>query len=611
MSFLAPLSFLFAATLPVVVVFYLLKRKRQTRRVPSTLLWQKFLAETQASAPFQRLRHNWLLVLQLLLLLLAVLALARPYLASKSEGGRLLVVILDASASMQSDDEAPSRFENARREALKLVDGMGESDQMVVLVAGATTQVRQSPSGEKTSLRRAINEARATDSPTRLTEALKLAETLIQNSKKPEIHLFSDGAVGSLAEFGSRALPLSFHQRGLGQANVGIVNLDVRSNPENPSQRAVFTTLYNASTNQWATQVELLLDGVIVEVKSAVIPPRESLPMVFLANQAKDGVFKVRIPAKDELAADNEAQVVSLLPQPVKVLLVTAGNRFLEKALRAHPQAVVTTVASMPSDVGSFDFAIVDNVTPGAWPDINLLVFNQAPPGWFEGVGKVEAPPLVDWKGGHPLLRFVSFDTIQVAEALKVKLPSWGSSLVDTSDSPLAFEGQRNGRKVVWIGFDALASTWPLRVAFPIFVANVVDWLNPATERADALTVSSGEPFQLTFPPGTTSVEVTSPGGEKSLRALDPRRPSLVYGDTGQRGLYQVKTDAGQISFAVNLLDARESDTAPRKELNLGEFTRVEAAATMKSNLEIWRWLALAAFLVLSFEWWFFHRRTA
>src|SRR5437660_6165935 len=114
MSFLAPTAFWFALSIPVIIVFYLLKRRRVIRVVPSTLLWQKFLAETQASAPFQKLRHNWLLVLQLLLLLLAILALARPYFAGKSTGGRLLVVILDGSASMQSTDETPSRFGKAR-----------------------------------------------------------------------------------------------------------------------------------------------------------------------------------------------------------------------------------------------------------------------------------------------------------------------------------------------------------------------------------------------------------------------------------------------------------------------------------------------------------------
>src|SRR5216117_108043 len=117
MSFLAPAAVVFAAALPVVIVFYLLKRKRVVRLVSSTVLWQRFLADSQASAPFQKLRHNWLLILQLLLLALVVLALMRPFLAGHARESRLRVVILDGSASMQATDEKPSRFEKARAEA--------------------------------------------------------------------------------------------------------------------------------------------------------------------------------------------------------------------------------------------------------------------------------------------------------------------------------------------------------------------------------------------------------------------------------------------------------------------------------------------------------------
>src|SRR5260370_36542097 len=143
MNFLAPAAFAFAAAIPVVVVFYLLKRKRVVKLVSSTLLWQQFLAETQASAPFQKLRKNWLLILQILLLVLAVLALSRPYFAARTQPAQLRVIILDASASMQATDETPSRFEKARGETLKWVDSLANNDQMVILQAGANTEVKQ------------------------------------------------------------------------------------------------------------------------------------------------------------------------------------------------------------------------------------------------------------------------------------------------------------------------------------------------------------------------------------------------------------------------------------------------------------------------------------
>ena len=136
MNFLSPEALAFAVTLPVVVVFYLLKRRRVARLVSSTVLWQRFLNETQANSPFQKLRHNWLLIIQLILLALAVFALTRPYFAGKMESGRFLVVVLDVSASMQSTDVSPNRLGQAKVEIGKLIDGMYDSDEMVLILSG-------------------------------------------------------------------------------------------------------------------------------------------------------------------------------------------------------------------------------------------------------------------------------------------------------------------------------------------------------------------------------------------------------------------------------------------------------------------------------------------
>src|SRR5438094_1916843 len=281
MNFLAPFAFFFAAAIPVVIAFYLLKRKRVVKLVSSTLLWQKFLAETQASAPFQKLRKNWLLILQLILLALAVVALSRPFFKTKAKPAELRVVTLDASASMQATDEAPSRFEKARAEALKWVDGLAGSDQMVVLQAGANTEVKQSATSEKAALRRALQACACSDSPTRLVPALKMAESLVRDQRNAEIHLFSDGAVPELSEFENKALPLFYHPFGKSSENLGIIALDVRSNPENAKERAIYASIANYSTNSQQTEVELLLDNRLLETLPLKIPARWASPTVF------------------------------------------------------------------------------------------------------------------------------------------------------------------------------------------------------------------------------------------------------------------------------------------------------------------------------------------
>ncbi|MGV3773060.1 MAG: vWA domain-containing protein [Verrucomicrobiales bacterium] len=613
MNFLAPAAFSFLAAIPVVILFYLLKRKRKAQLVSSTLLWQKFMAETQANAPFQKLKHNWLLLLQILLLLFAIFALSRPYFASQVKGNRTLVVILDASASMQSSDENPNRFERARKEALQLVDGMDDTDQMVVLQAAAVTEVKQSPTSEKSALRRAINNAVVTDSPTRLNEALKLAETLISNKEKTasEIHLFSDGVSSTLGEFENRSLPLVYHKIGTRGVNLGIVNLDVRSNPENPSQRAVFTTIANATTNQMSTQVELAFAGKVIEVKTISLKGKETVPLVFIVDQMEDGVFTLKLDATDEMPADNTASIVSLLPQPVKVLLVTTGNKFLEKALKGQPKVELTTVNQLTSSAEEFDLVVLDNVAPIEWPKGNILAIHTAATNWFEAVGKQESPVIVDWKGNHPLLRFVNFDNIQIAETMKVKSPSWALPLVESAETPLILAGDLGKQRIVWVGFDSLQSTWPLRIAFPIFIANSVEYLNPASERANMLTIKAGDPFRLKLNDTVGTAEFTMPGGAVQKQALDPKSGELLFGNTLKQGTYQAKIGTNQFVFCVNLLDGEETATEPRQELQMGKYVQVATTQAKQANLELWRWLALTAFLILMGEWWYYHRRTA
>jgi hypothetical protein len=609
-SFLAPAAFFFAATLPVVILFYLLKRKRVVKLVASTLLWQKFLADVQANAPFQRLRHNWLLLLQLLLLVLAILALSRPYFSGHTATSGLRVVILDASASMQSSDEEPSRFEKARTEALKLVDGLKDQEQMLVLLAGAHTEVKQSATGNKAALRRAIEDCQVTDSSTRLTEALKLADTLIRDKRNPEIHLFSDGAAGDLSEFANKGMQVTYHRVGQRANNLAITTLDIRENPENRTERAIYTSVANFSTNVQQTDLELLFDGEVVDARPLSVPAGETSPQVFTAAQQRDGVFTVRIDAKDDLAADNQASIVSLLPGAVKVELVSRGNRFLEKALHAAANVNLTPVQDLTDSGESFDVVILDDVTPAVWPKANVLALHVVNTNWFEGAWtNIQNPTAVDWKNTHPLLRYISFDNVQISETLGVKTPSWAVPLVEAQQTPLIMAGELAHQKIVWIGFDTLQSTWPLRISFPMFIANSIEWLNPASTKSGQLMVHAGEPFRYGLAQPAATVEVVMPDGSKKTLELGDAR-EVVFGDTGKQGVYHLKVGTNDVAFCVNVLDAAESNTKPREQLEFGKFDKISSTELRQANVEIWHWIAALAVAVLLFEWWYYHKRT-
>ena len=128
----------------------------------------------------------------------------------------------------------------------------------MVLLVGASTEVKQSATSNKAALRRALEACAVTDSSTRLSEALKLAEVLTRDrgrDENAEVHLFSDGAAGDLSEFENKAMRLVYHCIGTRANNLGITTLDLRENPENRQQRAIYTSVANFSTNAQQTEM--------------------------------------------------------------------------------------------------------------------------------------------------------------------------------------------------------------------------------------------------------------------------------------------------------------------------------------------------------------------
>ena len=91
MNFIAPLGLALGALAIPLVAMYFLKIRRRRVQVPSLLLWEQFAKNEQLASPFQKFRRHILLWLQLLILLLMILAFARPYISGHFQGGRAVV----------------------------------------------------------------------------------------------------------------------------------------------------------------------------------------------------------------------------------------------------------------------------------------------------------------------------------------------------------------------------------------------------------------------------------------------------------------------------------------------------------------------------------------
>ena len=166
--------------------------------------------------------------------------------------------------------------------------------------------------------------------------------------------------------------------------------------------------------------------------------------------------------------------------------------------------------------------------------------------------------------------------------------------------------GEHDGQRAVWVGSNPLDSTWPLRVSFPIFIANAMDWLSPEV----GTSLRAGESFAIRMADEESTVTVTLPNGSEETTQTTANG-ELIFANTFQQGVYRAVLGTNEVAFCVNLLDASESAIGPREELQLGEYGRVEATVQLDADKEAWRWIAILCLGFLMFEWWFYHRRTA
>src|SRR5580658_7717361 len=148
-----------AIVVPSLLILYFLKLRRREMPVSSTLLWKKAIQDLQVNAPFQRLRRNLLLFLQMLLLLLLCLALAQPILNYQRGAGPLTVILIDRSASMGATDGqgGVTRLDEAKRRAKELVDTLPRNGVAMVITFDDGAETLQAYTGDTGLLKSAID----------------------------------------------------------------------------------------------------------------------------------------------------------------------------------------------------------------------------------------------------------------------------------------------------------------------------------------------------------------------------------------------------------------------------------------------------------------------
>ncbi len=605
MTLLNPWALLWLAAAAPVILLYFLKLKRKKVPVSSTWLWTRSIQDIRVNAPFQKLRSSLLLFLQLLLILLGALALSDPIGRTTPPDERRWVFLIDRSASMQMKDVKPSRLDKAKEIAKQILKGCGPRDEAMVVAFSNRAQVLTPLTSDRNAVERAIDAVEPADTVTRIQEAFRIAVSAVLPYKSRTIVILSDGRFEPV-QTGAEQIDLKYVPIGAEARNAAVTAVEVRKPQKADDPYAVFAQLDLFAKEEIELPVELHVNGELKAVKKVKMMPNSSGAVLFELTRPEPRIVEVKIPLEDDLDVDNRAWVV-VRPDRPKLLVAGPGNFFLDKALaQIRDMDAFSAEDFSKTSTGDYDIIVLNGIPPENLPEGRYLILGELPK--WDGIkveGELAQPVIVDWDRRHPVARGINFNGLYIKSSPKLALPPFAAPIVEGPDNvPLIFSWEKGRTRAVVVSFKLLESDWPLRLSFPLFLSNALDWL-----RDEGRTQTRpGEALRVRLADDETQVEVSGPGGRKATLTGESGR-DVVYGDTDRCGLYTVKRKKNEQRLALNLLDPQESRGRVEPEIKAVSGQVTAGSAVPPIVRPYWRWLALAALLLLVGEWIVYHRR--
>ena len=196
---------------------------------------------------WQRWRPKVSAAVQMLIVVLVALAAAGP----EVPAAKRMVLILDNSATMRATDVQPTRLDEAKKVARRLIEGLRSCDEMAVVAVSAVPIEVQPLTSDKALLASAIDAVQATSDSAAIEWAAKLAREIPSpdKSRPPRIVLITDAcsreATKQAQQGGVEVLRV-----GTAAGNVAITRFTARRSKAEPAKCAVLVEVRNQGNSR-------------------------------------------------------------------------------------------------------------------------------------------------------------------------------------------------------------------------------------------------------------------------------------------------------------------------------------------------------------------------
>ena len=600
MSFSAPWWLLLLLLVPLVIVLHALSIRWRSTPASSLVFWNEVLKERKASLRIRRLLTSLVLLLQVLAMTALAVSLGGPLIAGLARGGAQdVILVLDATASMQAREGARTRWDLARERGLSLAAGLRGGARMAVVLAEKSPRLLSPFTSDKAALRRLIQSAAPTDEPGDVASGVLFGISLRDPHRGGQVVLVTDGAFSDLPGVDPSLPWLRVDQVGTAGENVGITQMSFRLSSEAGAGYQLFLAVRNAGRADATVPLTVRAGGRDVINRVLSVAPGQRSAVTLPWTGPTTGRVEASIKTGDSFPLDDRAYAVFAPARRLQVLVVGPRPYFIEQALASLPGVTVKAQEAPPSVPVPEDVVVYVDVEPPPLETGNFILFGTVPPNLPVKVrGFLRVPPVTGWSRASPLLDSVSLSGIAIGQALDLDPGAGFSVLAASGTSPLALSWDHAGVKALLLAFDPGASDFPLRPGFPVLLANALSWFYPAWLQVHADQVQAGDPRSIPSG-GAQRITVVKPDGSRITLAADGSSAQLF--DTDQVGFYRVEAGASSSELAVNLASDSETDITPRYAAPAyGVDGKSQGSAV---PAPVWPLAAAAALVLLLLEW--------
>jgi hypothetical protein len=608
MQFLTPGMLITLGIIPVLILIHTLKPKPRQVDVTNLFLWQEVLKERSSHLSFERLKKNLPLLFQIFIVILTALALAKPtwmYFGSKKGD---MILVIDTSASMRTKLETGSRFDVAREKAFELIEQRDPDQRILIVEAGKKPLIKAGFFNNSNQAKTLVRSLNPSDASGELEKAIYLALSFVDPSKEDFLYLITDGAgedISTLVKNHPKIRPIIVAG---GNHNIGITKFKFRQEIDRNDKYEIMLEIKNFTSSPIKCPVRLSVDNSNIFKKSIPFRPQEKKLLIFPYTGLISGIARVILEIEDDFSTDNQAYLSLNASKDIWVLLVSKGNFFLEKLLKAYPNVKVNSVkeiipSSWSNQTLRNDIVIVDRMDfPKTAKGNFLLIDAYSPSIPIVKTGHVRFPKNLVGDLKSPLMANVNVGGLMVEQATKLKAGKRLQPVIKSAQTSLMYTYEKGGLRAVLLSFDPTKSNLPLKIAFPVLISNIINWLNPHKLEFSTLQTRAGEPFDIYLDPQTDTFYTRAPNEkwEKHRALTNPYR----YTHTQRVGIYTIAENDKQRYFTVNLANESESDIAAASIEKLSDKSEnLLDSEEISSQQPLWMFFLIFGCALLIIEW--------